>query len=69
MIGELGGIEVIEPIRNRSFENELIRERIEKSIGMIHERNYTKECPFCAEIIKARAVVCKYCKKDLPKED
>ena len=66
MIGEVGGLDVIEPIRNHVFENDLIGEKVEASIEMIHKRNYTKECPFCAEIIKARAVVCKHCGKDLP---
>jgi hypothetical protein len=25
-----------------------------------------RECPFCAEIVKAKAVVCRYCHRDLP---
>ncbi len=27
-----------------------------------------KECPFCAEIIKAKAKICKHCQRDLPIE-
>jgi hypothetical protein len=65
MIGEIGGLNVIEPIRNYAFENDLIKEKAEASMDRIHKRNYTKECPFCAEIIKARAVVCKHCGKEL----
>jgi hypothetical protein len=66
MIGEVGGLDVIEPIRNHAFDNDLVKAKIEASMEMIHKRSYTKECPFCAEIIKARAVVCKHCGKDLP---
>jgi hypothetical protein len=68
LIGEVGGLDVIEPVRNHAFENDLIKATAEASIELIHQKHYTKECPFCAEIIKARAVVCKHCGKALPED-
>lgn len=31
-------------------------------------KGYTKRCPYCAEIIKEDAVVCKHCGKEQPIE-
>ena len=69
LIGEIGGLEVVEPIRNHVFKNDRVKAKAEAGIDLIHKKHYTKECPFCAEIIKARAVVCKHCGKDVPEPE
>ena len=38
----------------------------EKASGMDGTAEKTRECPFCAETIKAAAKVCRYCGRDLP---
>lgn len=65
MIGDIGELEAIEPIRNLKFSNQLLQESVDKAVKKIHERNFTRECPFCAELIKKRAKVCKHCGKDV----
>ncbi|MFW6081130.1 MAG: zinc ribbon domain-containing protein, partial [Desulfosalsimonas sp.] len=65
MAGDLAGLESLEVLNNRRFGNELIQEKANKAITRIHERHFTRECPFCAEIIKKRAKVCKHCGKDV----
>jgi hypothetical protein len=65
MIGDIGELEAIEPLKNIKFGNEMIQENVDNSIKKIHERYFTRECPFCAEIIKKRAKVCKHCGKEV----
>ncbi len=65
IIGEIGTIECIEPIRNAKFGNDLIQKAADDSIKKIHERFFTRECPHCAEIIKKRAKICKHCNQDV----
>jgi predicted RNA-binding Zn-ribbon protein involved in translation (DUF1610 family) len=63
MLGDIGELEVIEPLRNLRVGNELIDTAIDEAVRKIHERFFTRECPFCAEVIKKRAKVCKHCGK------
>ena len=65
MIGDIGELEAIEPIRNLQFGNELLQKEVDKAVKKIHERFFTRECPFCAEIIKKRAKICKHCQKEV----
>jgi hypothetical protein len=65
MIGDIGELEAIEPLRNLKVGNKLLEEQLEKSIQNIHQRFFTRECPFCAEVIKKRAKICKHCGKDV----
>jgi ribosomal protein L37AE/L43A len=65
MIGDIGELEAIEPIRNVKFGNEILQKNVDDAITKIHKRFFTRECPFCAEIIKKRAKVCKHCGKEV----
>jgi len=65
MIGDIGEIEAIEPIKSTRFGNEIIQKKVDESVTKIHERYFTRECPFCAEIIKKRAKICKHCGQDV----
>lgn len=65
MLGDIGELTAAEAMRNHKFGNELIIKQVEASINQIHDRNFTRECPFCAEIIKKRAQICKHCGKEV----
>jgi hypothetical protein len=64
MIGDIGEPEAIEPLRNMRL-NDTVQKKVEEAIAKIHERHFTRECPFCAEIIKRRAKVCRHCNRDV----
>jgi len=65
MIGEIGSLETIEPLRSTKFGNQIVQKNVDASITQIHVRHFTRECPFCAEVIKKRAKICKHCSQDV----
>ncbi|HMA66481.1 MAG TPA: zinc ribbon domain-containing protein, partial [Desulfosalsimonadaceae bacterium] len=65
MAGDFGSLDALEVIRNHDFGNRVLQEKADSAVNKIHERTYTRECPYCAEIIKRRAKVCKHCGKDV----
>lgn len=64
MVEELAEIEALEHLINHKFPS-VLQERVDEVVEKLHERLFTKECPFCAEIIKKRAKLCKHCNKEL----
>lgn len=65
IIGDMGELEAIEPLRCMKVGNQKLQEGIASAVSKIHERFFTRECPFCAEIIKKRAKVCKHCNREV----
>lgn len=65
MMGDFGELEAIEPLNSLKVGNEILQNKIKEAVSKIHERYFTRECPYCAEIIKQRAKICKHCGKEL----
>ena len=55
----------IEPLRNHTFKDEHLAQEVNLVVAGILAGNYLKECPYCTELIKIRATVCKHCQREL----
>ncbi|WP_448874973.1 zinc ribbon domain-containing protein [Desulfobulbus propionicus] len=62
----LNDLACIDPLRNHTFRDEHLAMEVNLALGKVLTGNYVKECPFCSELIKAQARVCKHCQRDLP---
>lgn len=65
MIGDIGDVEALEPMINSKFPTQALTKQVDEAVSKLHQRHFTRECPYCAEIIKVRAKICKHCGKDL----
>jgi len=61
----LNDLDCIEPLRNHDFGNNHLEQDINMAISHILAAHFLRECPYCAELVKVRARVCKHCGKDL----
>ena len=68
MLGDIGPLDAIDALKTPRFGNEKLQGEVQKAVQKIHKRHFTRECPFCAEIIKSRAKMCKHCGKEVAGE-
>ncbi len=64
LLVELNDISCIEPLRNHSYKDSHMEQAVDMSIHSILKAHFLKECPFCAELVKARSTFCKHCQKE-----
>jgi hypothetical protein len=61
----INDLSCIDPIRNHTFRDTSLESDCNSAISQLLKAHFKKECPYCKEIIKAKASVCMYCKKDV----
>ncbi len=61
----LNDLNCLDPLRNHSFRDEHLAVEVNLALKKLLAANFVKECPFCSELIKAQAKVCKHCNREL----
>ncbi len=64
-LAALADLSVIDPVRNHSFRDPAMEHAAKEAIVAVLKRNFMKECPYCAELIKQQAKKCKHCQSDI----
>jgi hypothetical protein len=57
----LNDLSCIDPIRNHTFREDSLSQKLNLAINQLLKANFKRECPDCAEIIKAQAKKCQHC--------
>lgn len=65
LLAKLNDPVCVEPLRNHAFRDPNLEHDVNQALIKILANNFLKECPACAELIKARAKVCKHCKTEI----
>lgn len=65
LLAEIGDPACIDALRAHAFKDQQLQQEVDLVIARILASHFLKECPFCAELIKARATVCKHCQREL----
>lgn len=64
-LAKINDPQCVEPLRNHDFRDSQLEQTVNMAITSILASNFLKECPFCKELVKKRAELCKHCQKEL----
>lgn len=64
LLEQLNNLDCIDPIRAHKFRHTAIGQMAGIAITKILKKHHRIECPYCAEVIKAQAKICKHCGKE-----
>lgn len=65
LLVELNDLACIDPLRNHSFRSTELEQLVNLALRELLANNHLKECPYCAELIKTQAKLCKHCGKEV----
>jgi hypothetical protein len=65
LLKDLNDLSCIDPIRNHTFRKTEFEQECNLVVAQLLKDNFQKECPYCAELIKAQAKKCLHCKADV----
>ncbi len=65
LLVQLNDLSCIDAIRNHTFRKTEYDQKCNMVITKLLKDNFQKECPYCAELIKAQAKKCMHCKAEL----
>lgn len=64
LLPKLNNLDCVDPIRNHTFRDTALGQRVDMILTELLKVNFKKECPFCSEIVKAQAQKCMHCKEN-----
>lgn len=64
-LAAIGDLAIIDPLRNHTFRDPALEHAANTAIKAVLKKNFKKECPYCAELVKEQAKKCMHCQADL----
>lgn len=65
LLTEVNDLACLDALRNHKFYQQEIEQLTNMAIKELLKKNHRRECPYCMEIVKTLAKICKHCGKEI----